>query len=217
MRNGQGKSDSPEVPEKSPNNAGPTAAEGMEGRGLAKGNLPQQNASGHRARKTRPVRWSGYVRQPVRIKSCGAVAAQPERPHDLGYHAALPYSLAASAFCRSSLSPAPPGHRHLRQEPDAVVPLVRIRGGVVSRTRAVERDAVLEMKVGPSKPVCRNRLQTAMSGYGQKPRGGTSWSKGVRKSRHVRNRETNASEPLRKHRNGSTDDIETGASPLLRE
>ena len=45
MTNGLGKSDSPEVPEKSPNNAGQTAAEGMEGRGLAKGNLPQQNAS----------------------------------------------------------------------------------------------------------------------------------------------------------------------------
>src|SRR6267143_250346 len=45
MMNGLGKSDSPEVPEKSPNNAGPWAAEGMEGRGLAKGNLPQQNAS----------------------------------------------------------------------------------------------------------------------------------------------------------------------------
>jgi RNA-directed DNA polymerase len=45
MRNGPGKSDRPTVPEKSPNNAGPPAAEGMEGRGLAKGNLPQQNAS----------------------------------------------------------------------------------------------------------------------------------------------------------------------------
>jgi len=31
--------------EKSPNNAGQLAAEGMEGSGLAKGNLPQQNAS----------------------------------------------------------------------------------------------------------------------------------------------------------------------------
>src|SRR6516165_540828 len=40
MMNGQGKSDRPEVPEKSPNNAGPPGAEGMEGRGLAKGNLP---------------------------------------------------------------------------------------------------------------------------------------------------------------------------------
>ena len=45
MMNGQGKSDRPAVPEKSPNNAGQPVAEGMEGRGLAKGNLPQQNAS----------------------------------------------------------------------------------------------------------------------------------------------------------------------------
>src|ERR1700691_229741 len=45
MTNGPGKSDRPDVPEKSPNNAGQPAAEGMEGRGLAKGNLPQQNAS----------------------------------------------------------------------------------------------------------------------------------------------------------------------------
>src|SRR5437899_786184 len=45
MTNGPGKSDSPEVPEKSPNKAGQPVAEGMEGRGLTKGNLPQQNAS----------------------------------------------------------------------------------------------------------------------------------------------------------------------------
>ena len=45
MTNGPGKSDRPVVPEKSPNNAGQLAAEGMEGSGLAKGNLPQQNAS----------------------------------------------------------------------------------------------------------------------------------------------------------------------------
>ena len=45
MTNGHGKSDSPVVPEKSPNNVGQPAAEGMEGRGLAKANLPQQNAS----------------------------------------------------------------------------------------------------------------------------------------------------------------------------
>lgn len=43
--NGQGKSDRPVVPMKSPNNAGPEpVAEGMEGSGLAKGNLRQQNA-----------------------------------------------------------------------------------------------------------------------------------------------------------------------------
>ena len=45
MTNGPGKSDRPAVPEKSPNNAGQPVAEGMEGSGLAKGNLPQQNAS----------------------------------------------------------------------------------------------------------------------------------------------------------------------------
>ena len=42
--NDQGKSDRPVVPMKSPNNAGPPAAEEMEGSGLAKGNLRQQNA-----------------------------------------------------------------------------------------------------------------------------------------------------------------------------
>jgi RNA-directed DNA polymerase len=45
MMNGPGKSDSPAVPGKSPNNARASAAEEMEGSGLAKGNLPQQNAS----------------------------------------------------------------------------------------------------------------------------------------------------------------------------
>src|SRR4030081_479118 len=45
MTNGPGKSDSPAVPEKSLNNSGQPATEGTEGRGLAKGNLPQQNAS----------------------------------------------------------------------------------------------------------------------------------------------------------------------------
>src|SRR6516225_4571801 len=54
MTNGPGKSDSPVVPEKSPNNAGQPAAEGMEGRGLAKGNLPQQNASRTPSRKDAP-------------------------------------------------------------------------------------------------------------------------------------------------------------------
>src|SRR5215472_6086962 len=54
MMNGQGKSDRPEVPGKSPNNAGPPAAEEMEGRGLAKGNLLQQNASRTPSRSDAP-------------------------------------------------------------------------------------------------------------------------------------------------------------------
>src|SRR5512135_419326 len=43
MMNGCGKSDSPILPKRSPNKA--LAAEGMEGRGLAKGNLPEHEAS----------------------------------------------------------------------------------------------------------------------------------------------------------------------------
>ena len=58
-----------------------------------------------------------------------AVAAQPERSRPLGSHAAPHHSLAACAYCLSSLSPAPHGRHHLRQEPDAGKPLVRIRGG----------------------------------------------------------------------------------------
>src|SRR5712692_5232820 len=42
--NEHGKSDRSAVPAKSPNNAGQPVAERTEGRGLAKGNLPQQNA-----------------------------------------------------------------------------------------------------------------------------------------------------------------------------
>ena len=54
MTNGPGKSDRPVVPEKSPNNAGQLATEGMEGSGLAKGNLPQQNASRTPSRSDAP-------------------------------------------------------------------------------------------------------------------------------------------------------------------
>src|SRR6516165_10264094 len=54
MMNGQGKSDRPKVPEKSPNNAGQPGAEGTEGRGLAKGNLPPQNASRTPSRSDAP-------------------------------------------------------------------------------------------------------------------------------------------------------------------
>src|SRR6267143_476329 len=54
MTNGPGKSDRPVVPEKSPNKAGQPDAEGTEGKGLAKGNLPQQNASRTPSRKDAP-------------------------------------------------------------------------------------------------------------------------------------------------------------------
>src|SRR5215471_19929690 len=40
-------------------------------------------------------------------------------------------------------------------------------GGCVKTTR--KRHAVRKMKVGPSEPPCRGRLQTAISCFGQKP------------------------------------------------
>src|SRR6266478_10158727 len=65
-----------------------------------------------------------------------AFAAQPQRPRALGSHAAPHHSLAACAYRLSSLSPAPHGRHHLRQEPDAVAPLVRIRGGGCEQSRS---------------------------------------------------------------------------------
>src|SRR6266436_3998122 len=63
-----------------------------------------------------------------------AVAAQPKRPRALGSHATPHHSLAACAYHLSSLSPATHGRPHLRQEPDAGIPLVRIRGGGYERS-----------------------------------------------------------------------------------
>src|SRR5258707_14900515 len=54
MTNGLGKSDRSVVLEKPLSNVGHRAAEGMEGRGLAKGNLPQQNAYRTPRRKDAP-------------------------------------------------------------------------------------------------------------------------------------------------------------------
>jgi RNA-directed DNA polymerase len=54
MRNERGKSDRPVVPVKSSNKAGQPAAEGMEGRGLTKGNPQQQNASLTQSRTDAP-------------------------------------------------------------------------------------------------------------------------------------------------------------------
>jgi len=54
MMNERGKSDRPVVPEKSSNNVGQPAAEGMEGRGLTKGNPQQQNASRTQSRTNAP-------------------------------------------------------------------------------------------------------------------------------------------------------------------
>src|SRR5690606_31496610 len=52
--NDHGQSDRSVVPAKSPNKAGQPAAEGMEGRDLAKGNLQEQNASRTQCRSDAP-------------------------------------------------------------------------------------------------------------------------------------------------------------------
>ncbi len=58
-----------------------------------------------------------------------AVATKPERPRPLGPDAAAHRPLVASCPRVSSLSPAAAWRHHLRQEPDAGNPLVRICGG----------------------------------------------------------------------------------------
>ena len=58
-----------------------------------------------------------------------AVAAEPERPRHLGPDAAAYRPLVACCPRVSSLSPAATWRYHLRQEPDAGNPLVRICGG----------------------------------------------------------------------------------------
>jgi RNA-directed DNA polymerase len=65
MTHDPGKSDRPVVPTKSPNKAGPTAAEAMEGRGLAKGNTDQQNVPRTQSR-TRTLSALERVRQAAR-------------------------------------------------------------------------------------------------------------------------------------------------------
>ena len=99
MMNGHGKSDRPIVPEKSPNKAGRPGAEGMEGRGLAKGNLRQRNA--------------------------------PRTPSRNGAPSAL------ERVRQASLLKA--WRHYLRQEPDAVIPLVRICAGGRPKGRSLPR------------------------------------------------------------------------------
>src|SRR5579862_8259393 len=84
-----------------------------------------------------PLPWSAYERSraahlPVSDRlalASRAFATQSERPHPLGPNAAADQPLAPCCSRLSSLSLAPHGRYHLRQEPDAGNPLVRIRGG----------------------------------------------------------------------------------------
>jgi hypothetical protein len=76
------------------------------------------------------------------------------------------------------------------------------------------RNAVSEMKEGPSKPGLQEQASNNRKLLSSNGGGGERYGKGVSKLRHVRVRETNASEPLMRPRNRSTDGIKTGAPPL---
>src|SRR5271166_824454 len=67
-----------------------------------------------------------------------AIAAQ-SAPDALGAGAAPLQTLVAQAPHLSSLPAVPPRRHHLRQEPDAVIPLVRIRGGGRAQSRSLLR------------------------------------------------------------------------------
>jgi hypothetical protein len=76
MMNEHGKSDRPIVPEKSPNKARPMAAEGVEGRGLAKGNRHQQNALRTQSRGRRAEGVGASTRKGRRGLSLTSVSTQ---------------------------------------------------------------------------------------------------------------------------------------------
>src|SRR4029077_2735991 len=88
----------------------------------------------------------------------------------LASYAAPHRSLAASAYCLSSLSPAPHGRRHLRQEPDAGNPPVRIRGGGREQSRSLLRLGC----IGPTlssfcRSCCNHERPTQASRYAATP------------------------------------------------
>ena len=87
--------------------------------------------------------------------------------------------------------------------------------GVVSRTcslsgaRCCARDEGRPFGAGLQEQASNNRKLLLSNGGG-----GERYGKGVSKSRHVWVRETNASEPLMRHRNKTFGGTKTGAPPL---
>jgi hypothetical protein len=71
-----------------------------------------------------------------------------------------------------------------------------------------------QMKEGPSKPGLQEQASNSHKLLSSNDGGDERYGKGVSKLRHVWVRETNASEPLMRPRNRSTDGIKTGAPPL---
>jgi RNA-directed DNA polymerase len=94
--NGHGKSDWPMVPMKSPNNAGKLAAEEMEGRGWAEGNLHQQNASRTPSRNDAPSALE-RVRQAARRDGKTQFTALLHHVYDVGRLRAAYFSIKKEA------------------------------------------------------------------------------------------------------------------------
>src|ERR1700688_2778895 len=91
-------------------------------------------------------------------------------------------------------------------------PLVRICAGLCqecAKAQCCTRDGGGPFGAGFQERVSNSRKLLPFNDGG-----GERYGKGVRKSRHVGVGETNASEPLMRPRNRSTDGIKTGAPPL---
>jgi hypothetical protein len=73
----------------------------------------------------------------------------------------------------------------------------------------VRHEAAQEMRVGPSEPACRRRLQTTLSCIGQKPLWLALRKRHGRRLCQVRIREISVSEPLMRCRKVK-DDVKTG-------
>ena len=138
VKDGRGKSDSPIVPKKPPNNGGgaPSSAEGAEGRGLAKGNPSQQSKSRTQCR-------TGVDRaRPTRARS-----GKPRRqPRDCAYVRSDDLSHALERIRQAAAQDSIPGTACAsdpRQEPGAVVPHAGICAGGRPRGRSLPRLLVL--------------------------------------------------------------------------
>ena len=94
--NGPGKSDRPTVPAKSPNNVLPQTAEGMEGKGLAKGNPRRQNAPRTPSREGAPSALE-RVRQAARRDRKVRFTALLHHIYDFGALRAAYYGLKRQA------------------------------------------------------------------------------------------------------------------------
>ena len=82
MMNGHGKSDGPVVLMKSPNKAEKSGAEGMEGKGQAKGNLRQQHICGKKRSNGRFTVIRQTIRKRLQAKLSEVKAELKRRMHD---------------------------------------------------------------------------------------------------------------------------------------